>query len=132
MAAPLVSCIVPCFNGERYLDESIQSMLAQTHLPLEIIVVDDGSSDRSAAVVRRYGATLRYHRQDNRGPGSACNRGLELATGDFVAFLEQDDLWLPDKTRHQLAAFEAQPALEYSRAELLDPGARAGGAATSR
>jgi glycosyltransferase involved in cell wall biosynthesis len=113
MTAALVSCVVPCFNGERYLAEAIDSILAQTHRPLEIIVIDDGSTDRSAEVVRRYGASVRYHHQENRGPGAACNQGLALATGAFVAFLEQDDLWLPDKTRRQLAAFAADPTLDY-------------------
>ncbi len=113
MSAPLVSCIVPCFNGERYLDEAIGSILAQTQRPLEIIVVDDGSTDGSAEVVARYGAAVRYHRQENRGPGAACNSGLALATGEFVAFLEQDDVWLADKTARQLAAFAADPALDY-------------------
>jgi glycosyltransferase involved in cell wall biosynthesis len=113
MTSSLVSCVVPCFNGERYLAEAIDSILAQTHRPLEIIVVDDGSTDRSAEVVRRYGAGVRYHHQENRGPGAACNQGVALATGAFVAFLEQDDLWLPDKTRRQLAAFEADPTLDY-------------------
>jgi glycosyltransferase involved in cell wall biosynthesis len=113
MTDALVSCVVPCFNGERYLAEAIDSILAQTHQPLDIIVVDDGSTDGSAAVVRRYGAAVRYHHQENRGPGAACNRGVELASGAFVAFLEQDDLWLPDKTSRQLEAFETDPNLDY-------------------
>ena len=110
---PLVSCIVPCFNGERFLDECLASILAQTHRRLEIIVVDDGSTDRSAAIARRHGGRVRYHHQENRGPAAACNAGIDLATGDFIAFLEQDDLWLPDKTERQLAAFAADPALAY-------------------
>jgi glycosyltransferase involved in cell wall biosynthesis len=113
MTPALVTCVVPCFNGERYLVEAIDSILAQTHRPLEIIVVDDGSTDRSAEVVRRYGQGVRYHRQENRGPGAACNQGVELATGALVAFLEQDDLWLPHKICRQLDAFEADPTLDY-------------------
>jgi glycosyltransferase involved in cell wall biosynthesis len=113
MSRPLVSCIVPCFNGSRYLDESLRSILDQTHRPLEIIVVDDGSTDDSAEVVRRYGEAVRYHRQENRGPAGACNTGLDLARGEFVAFLEQDDLWLPDKTRRQLQELETAPELAW-------------------
>ncbi|MEO8084721.1 MAG: glycosyltransferase family A protein [Ardenticatenales bacterium] len=113
MTTPLVSCVVPCFNGERYLAEAIDSIRAQTHRQLEIIVIDDGSTDRSAEIVRRYGAAVRYHYQENRGPGAACNQGVALATGAFVAFLEQDDLWLPEKTARQLAAFETEPTLDY-------------------
>jgi glycosyltransferase involved in cell wall biosynthesis len=113
MTPPVVSCIVPCFNGERYLGEALRSILAQTYRPLEIIVVDDGSTDGSADVVRGFGADVRYHRQANRGPAGACNTGVALATGAYVAFLEQDDLWMPEKTQRQLIAFEANPALEY-------------------
>lgn len=113
MTAPLVSCIVPCFNGAQYLDEALGSILTQTHRPLEVIVVDDGSTDDSPAIVRRYGDGVRYHRQDNRGPGGACNTGVELATGDYIAFLEQDDLWLPDKTRRQLEELATNPQLGF-------------------
>jgi GT2 family glycosyltransferase len=112
MTAPLVSCVVPCFNGERYLDECIRSILAQTHRPLEIVVIDDGSTDGSADVVRQY-PEVRYYHQDNAGPAAACASGVRLATGEFIAFLEQDDLWLPWKTSHQLACFAADPALLY-------------------
>jgi glycosyltransferase involved in cell wall biosynthesis len=113
MTRPLVSCIVPYFNGERYVDEALQSILAQTHRPIEIIVIDDGSTDGSADVIRRYGDAVRYHRQDNGGPAAACNTGLARARGEFIAFLEQDDLWMPDKTRRQLTEFDADPTLEY-------------------
>jgi len=113
MTAALVTCIVPCFDGERYLDETIASIVAQTHRPIEVIVVDDGSTDGSAAVVRSYGDAVRYHRRENGGPGAACNTGVKLATGEYVAFLEQDDLWLPDKLRRQVAALGANPAAEY-------------------
>ena len=111
-APPLVSCIVPCFNGARYLGEAIDSILAQTHRPIEVIVVDDGSTDDSARVARRYGDAVRYHYRENGGPGAACNTGVELATAEVVAF-QQDDLWLPDKTRRQLDELEASPDLGY-------------------
>ena len=113
MPEPLVSCIVPCFNGERYLDECLRSILGQTHPRLEVLVIDDGSNDNSARIAQRYGSDVRYHHQENRGPGGACNRGLALATGEFFAFLEQDDLWLPDKISRQLAEFASTPALEF-------------------
>lgn len=110
---PVVSCIVPYFDGARFVGEALASIRAQTHRPLEIIVVDDGSTDASADVVRRLGDDVRYHRQENRGPAAACNAGVALAGGDFIAFLEQDDLWEPDKTARQLAAFAADPELAY-------------------
>jgi glycosyltransferase involved in cell wall biosynthesis len=115
---PLVSCVVPCFNGERYLEETLRSILDQTHRPLDVIVVDDGSTDGSAEVVRRFGDLVRYHRQENRGPAGACNTGVALAAGEFIAFLEQDDLWLPHKTERQLHEFTAQPALGYCVARI--------------
>jgi glycosyltransferase involved in cell wall biosynthesis len=113
LSAPLVTCIVPCFNGARYLGASIDSILAQTHARLEVIVVDDGSTDGSADVVARYGDSVRYHRRANGGPGAACNTGIALASGEFIAFLEQDDLWFPEKTQRQLAEFEADPDLQF-------------------
>jgi len=113
MSGSLVSCIVPCFNGARFVEECIRSILAQTHRPLEIIVVDDGSTDASAAVVHRFGDAVRYHRRENGGPAAACNTGLALATGDFIAFLEQDDLWLEGKVRRQLTEFAVRPDLDY-------------------
>lgn len=113
MTDPLVSCIVPCFNGARFIEETIESILAQTHRPLEIIVVDDGSNDDSARRVRSLGGSVRYHHRENGGPAAACNSGVALATGDFIAFLEQDDLWLPGKLTRQLAEFEADTRLDY-------------------
>ena len=118
MSPPLVSCVVPCFNGERYLEEALRSILDQTHRPLEVIVVDDGSTDGSADAVRRFGDLVRYHRQENRGPAGACNTGVALAIGEFVAFLEQDDLWLPHKTERQLRELAAGPAAGYCVAEI--------------
>lgn len=109
MSGPLVSCIVPCFDGERYLAEAIESILAQTHRPIDPIVVDDGSTDGSPAVVRRFAGVVRSVRQPNSGPGAACNRGLDLARGELIAFLEQDDLWEPDKLARQVAALAADP-----------------------
>jgi glycosyltransferase involved in cell wall biosynthesis len=113
MSAPLVSCIVPCYNGARYLGECLESILGQTHEPLEVIVVDDGSTDASPDVIAGFGSRVRYHRRENGGPAAACNTGLALATGEFIAFLEQDDLWSPGKVRRQLLEFAADPALDY-------------------
>jgi glycosyltransferase involved in cell wall biosynthesis len=113
MTEPLVSCIVPCFNGERYLDECLRSILAQTHGRTEILVIDDGSTDGSARIVERYAPTVRYHHQENRGPAAACNRGVALARGDLLAFLEQDDVWLPEKIARQVDALAASPVTQF-------------------
>jgi len=127
MTAATVSCIVPVFNGERYLAAALESVLGQSRSPDEIVVVDDGSTDGSAAVVRRYGSRVRYFRQDPRGAAAARNRGVELSGGDFLAFIDQDDLWRPRKLERQLASFAADPGLDIciSHAELLWEPARA-------
>jgi glycosyltransferase involved in cell wall biosynthesis len=113
MTRPLVSCIVPCFNGSRFLQECLASVLAQTHRPLEVIVVDDGSTDTSSEVVHRFGDAVNYHRRENGGPAAACNTGLALARGEFIAFLEQDDLWVEGKTERQLAELASHIELDY-------------------
>ncbi len=108
----LISCIVAVFNGERYLKEALDSILAQTYRPVEIIVVDDGSTDKTAAVVASYGEQVRYVWQLNAGPGAARNLGLSLTQGEFVAFLDADDFWHAEKLATQMARFEARPELE--------------------
>jgi len=112
MNPPLISCIVPVFNGERYLGEALESILRQTYRPLEIIIADDGSTDGTAAVVARYGDQIRYLQQENAGPAAARNLGLSAVRGEFVAFLDADDLWHPEKLARQMARFEARPDLE--------------------
>jgi len=113
MEQPLISCIVPVFNGERYLREALDSILAQTYRPLEIIVADDGSGDGTAGVVATFGDQVRYIRQPNQGPSSARNLGVGAATGDFIAFLDADDLWHPEKLTRQMERFHARPELDY-------------------
>ncbi len=105
----LVSVIIPVYNGERYLAEAIGSAQAQTYRPIEIIVVDDGSTDGTAEVVKPFIPSVHYVYQENGGTGAARNRGIEAAQGDFFAFLDADDLWQPDKLSLQMAAFAADP-----------------------
>ena len=109
---PLISCIVPVFNGERYVAEALDSILHQTYAPLEIIVADDGSTDGTAAVVARYGDRVRYLREENLGAPAARNLGLIMAQGEFVAFLDADDLWQPEKLERQMVRFQIRPELE--------------------
>lgn len=114
MSGPLVSVIVNVYNGERYLAEAIESVFAQTHRPLELIVVDDGSEDGTAVVAKRFEPQLRYVHQPNGGIGSARNHGVRLARGEYLAFLDADDRFVPDKLERQLRAFEADPELEMA------------------
>jgi glycosyltransferase involved in cell wall biosynthesis len=111
MNPPLVSCIVPVFNGERYLAEALDSILAQSYRPLEIIVADDGSTDGTPAVVASYGDRVRYESQPTAGPAATRNLGLRTARGAFVAFLDADDLWHPEKLARQMARFDARPEI---------------------
>jgi glycosyltransferase involved in cell wall biosynthesis len=99
---PLVSVIVPVYNCRRYLGEAIDSVLRQTYKPVELIVVDDASDDGSADVAGSYGAAVRYASQPRSGGGAARNRGVELARGEFLAFLDADDRFLPDKLHRQM------------------------------
>jgi glycosyltransferase involved in cell wall biosynthesis len=118
MAARLITCIVPVFNGERYLGEALDSILVQTYRPLDIVVVDDGSTDGTARVVAAYEGQVRSIFQANTGPAAARNRGLTLARGEFIAFLDADDLWHPAKLARQMARFEARPELDVSVTHL--------------
>ena len=112
MKAPLVSCIIPVFNGKRYLREALDSILAQTYRPMEIIVADDGSTDGTPSLVADYRSQLRYLFQANAGTAAACNLGLTAAQGDFVAFLAADDLWHTDKLARQINCFKRRPELD--------------------
>ena len=96
-----VSTIIPVFNGARYLGEAIESVMVQTHPALDVIVVDDGSTDGSAAVAQSFGDRVFTVRQQNLGQAAALNAGLALATGEYVAFLDADDLWEPEKAARQ-------------------------------
>lgn len=107
-----VSVVIPVRNGEKYVAEAIESCIEQTRPVQEIIVVDDGSIDSTAAVVSRFGNRVSFLRQQWAGVGAAMNRGIAHSGGEFLAFLDHDDLWLPDKTDRQLGEFGEQPALE--------------------
>lgn len=122
---PLVSVIIPVYNYERYLGEAIESVLGQTYRHVEVIVVDDESTDRSADVAKSFaGRGVRYCSQGHAGIGPARNKGVELADGDFFAFLDADDRWAEDKLEIQLRAFEKDPALEmvFGQAAQLQNG----------
>lgn len=108
---PSVSVVVPVFNGERFLGEAVDSILAQQHPALEIIVVDDGSTDSTPAVIDGLGGRVRGLHQANAGPAAARNRGLEAARGDTIAFLDADDVWTEGSLARRLAVLDAAPDL---------------------
>lgn len=98
VSAPLVSVIMPTYNRATKVSRSIDSALAQTWRPIEIIVVDDGSTDQTASVLATYGDRIKYVRQSNSGPSSARNAGIRASNGQIISFLDSDDTWLPEKT----------------------------------
>lgn len=106
-----VSVVIPAYNHARFLRKTIESVLAQTLSPHEVIVVDDGSTDETPAILASYSSRLTVVRQDNRGLSAARNAGAARASGDLIAFLDSDDLWLPCKLERQIARFSAEPDL---------------------
>jgi glycosyltransferase involved in cell wall biosynthesis len=104
-----VTVVIPAYNAERFLGETLESVFAQTVQPHEIIVVDDGSVDGTEAVVNSFGNRIRYIKQDNQGISGARNTAIRAATGDWIAFLDADDLILPKKLEMQIQAIEANP-----------------------
>jgi len=110
---PLVSIIVAVYNGEKYLSEAIESVLAQTYAPIELVVVDDGSQDGTEQIAQKYGSSICYFLQTNQGQPAAQNQGLRMANGAYIAFLDADDLYMPDKIALQVDYLEAAPQIDF-------------------
>lgn len=110
MTAATVSAIVCVFNGERHLRAALESVLAQTCPAHELMVVDDGSTDGTAEIARAFPGVT-YLRQANAGLAAARNAGLRAATGEFIAFIDHDDEWMPDKLRLQVEFLRAHPEI---------------------
>ena len=107
---PRVSVIIPSYNTRpQWLQESIQSVLAQTYTDFEVILVDDGSTESLSSLVSVSDERVRYVRQENKGPAAARNHGIRLALGQYLAFLDSDDVFLPTKLEKQVAAMELHP-----------------------
>jgi glycosyltransferase involved in cell wall biosynthesis len=122
---PLVSVIIPVYNGARYLRAALGSVFAQTYRSFEVIVVDDGSVDDSGNIAQSF-PDVRYIRQENRGVAAARNNAIAVARGEFFAFLDQDDLWTPEKLRLQIGHLLTHPDLGYTLTHqqfFLEPGA---------
>jgi glycosyltransferase involved in cell wall biosynthesis len=109
--SPLVSVIMPVYNGRRYVAEALESVFAQRYRPLECIVVDDGSIDGSVEIIEQY--PVKYIRQAQCGPGAARNAGVRASRGQLVAFLDQDDQWDPDKLTAQVQTLLAERDAGY-------------------
>jgi glycosyltransferase involved in cell wall biosynthesis len=103
---PSVTVVIPCFNAAAFLHATLESALHQTCAPFEVLVIDDGSTDGSAAIASSYGPPVRVIAQTNQGESVARNRGIDEARGDWIAFLDADDLWMPGKLERQLAVAE--------------------------
>ncbi len=112
MKNQLISCIVPVYNCELYLREALESIFAQTYRPIEVIVVDDGSNDGTAAILESYGDKITVCRQTNAGPAAARNQGVNNASGDFIAFLDADDKWNKEKLTLQMQFLHSMPRLD--------------------
>ena len=134
--APLVSCIVPAYNAARYVSQALRSILRQTYRATEVIVVDDGSTDATPRVLEGYAPRVKVLHQANAGVAAARNAGASIAGGEFVAFLDADDLWHPRKLVRQMECFRhgAGPDLCFTHVRNfwspeVPPARRAGGQA---
>ena len=110
---PLISVIVPVYNGEKFLREAIQSAVDQSYSNVEIIIIDDGSTDSSGQIAQSFEG-LRYVYQDNHGLTASRNAGLRIAEGEWITFLDADDLWHRDKLRDQIEYHLAHPEIGLS------------------
>jgi glycosyltransferase involved in cell wall biosynthesis len=110
---PAVSVVLPVYNGERFIGEAIQSVLDQTFHDFELLVVDDGSTDKTEATVRQFKGPIIYHRQENQGAGIARNLGVAFAQGEWIAFIDADDIWEKQKLSTQLEYLEKHPNVSF-------------------
>ncbi len=115
-----ISAIIPAFNSAAFICDAVNSILRQSHPVDEIIVVDDGSSDGTADLISDFGNKVTCIRQENRGPSAARNRGIEQAKGDWIAFLDADDQWTPEKTEAQLAVLKRHPELRLIASDMAE------------
>ncbi len=114
MPHPTISVIIPAYNAEATIARTLQSILAQTVLPHEIIVIDDGSRDRTCQIVQTFVPHVKLIKQPNAGPAAARNHGVRVATGEWIAFLDSDDAWVPEKLETQAAVLEPGVGLSHT------------------
>ena len=128
MENKFVSIIMPVFNGENYLAHSIHSVLRQTHQNLELIIIDDGSTDSTPQIIKSFtDKRIKNYRQTNSGPSSARNKGIEMATGAFIAMIDADDTYHPDKLAEQISCIEkTETDTCYCDYQLIDEHSKKG------
>jgi len=114
----MVSCVIPVYNGERFLGEALESVFAQTFSHYEVVVVDDGSEDGTPTILKGYGDRIRSLRQDNQGPSAARNLGMRESRGEFISFIDADDLWVDNKLEVQMARIRESPNLELVSGQM--------------
>ena len=115
----LVSIIIPAYNAAAFINDAIESALAQDYRPIEVIVVDDGSSDETASIAEKFGPPVICHRQQNGGPPVARNRGLLLARGEYIGFLDADDLYEPGRVKLQFDKLQQNPGVTIVMGRLM-------------
>ncbi|MCD6162696.1 MAG: glycosyltransferase family 2 protein [candidate division Zixibacteria bacterium] len=104
---PKVSVIIPVYNSTGFIDEALQSVFAQTFKDYEIIIINDGSTDNTKQVIEKYSDKIRYFYQENRGPAAARNNGIKKAKGEYIAFIDSDDIWHPEKLKMQVSILDS-------------------------
>ena len=134
---PKVSINLCCYNGEKYLEETLQSIFLQTYTDWELVVVNDGSTDSTERIIKSHkaaGKPIVYHYQENAGLGSARNKALQLSSGSYIALIDQDDIWLSEKLEKQVRAFEVDRllGLVYSDTYYIDQDGKELGTAFKR
>lgn len=122
-SSPFISVVIPAFNCAAFISRTLDSVLAQAREDLEILVVNDGSTDETAAVLSSYGNKIRVIHQDNQGVASARNRAIEFTRGEWIAFLDSDDVWHTNKLGMQVKTLAAYPASDivFSGFRMVDP-----------
>ena len=111
MNDPLVSVVIPAYNMERFICDAVDSALSQTYKNIEVIVIDDGSKDRTKEILKKYAPNIRYIFKENAGLSAARNTGIKYAKGEYVAFLDADDRWLSQKIEKQIKAFNESDSI---------------------